>query len=666
MNHRNINKLIDQKSPYLLQHAHNPVDWYPWGEEVLQRAMKEQKPLIISIGYAACHWCHVMENESFEDNEVAEIMNSNFICIKIDREERPDLDSYYMEAVQRIAQNGGWPLNCFALPDGRPFWGGTYFPKNNWIGLLKSIIRVYANDKSSVIKQAEELDKAFAMPLLQDPNSDRSINDISTSLWQVWRNKLDMKNGGEKAAPKFPMPSTLLALLDLHYYSREAEIQQYLLNTLDQMYRGGIYDQIGGGFSRYSTDIHWKVPHFEKMLYDNAQLLELYSLAYKHFGMEWLRDAALSTAHFIINELKSPNGGYFSAIDADSEGEEGAYYVWQKEDFEKIAGKDADLMKKYFGVDSEGLWENGKNILLRPMKDDEFCESENIDPVQFNLRLINFKNELLKVRNQRQRPITDSKRITSWNAMLLKAFAQTYSAFSLEEIKLEAVALAHWLEHEPACRVESIPHTDTQQEGFLEDYAHLADAFLSMYLVFQNESYLTFTAKILKESHQSFSMQGKLFCTARSKNERPVKGDLFDMVVPSANSVMFNSMYTFGRLTDSAALISMVDEMLSSMTEKLEQYPYAYSNWVRLALKSSHKHYIAAICGQRANSIAEELSVHYNPDCLVVSTTERDSRIPHFKDKWVDDKTFIHMCSQKECLMPVESAEEALQRLHKV
>ena len=365
--HKYTNALINETSPYLLQHAHNPVNWHPWNKKTLDKAKREDKLLLISIGYSACHWCHVMEHESFEDSAVAKIMNDNFICVKVDREERPDVDQIYMTAVQLMNQRGGWPLNCIALPDGRPFWGGTYFRKNDWEKQITGLANAYQNDRARVLEFAEKLSngiKQVEMVVKNPKQEEFSWKDVDNMV-SPWAERFDNTEGGSNGSPKFPMPNAYNFLLRYAHLSDNKEVLDHIELTLDKIAYGGIYDQIGGGFARYSTDKFWKAPHFEKMLYDNGQLVSLYSEAFLKFKNPLYKDVVFESLEFIERELLNETGAFYSALDADSEGEEGKFYVWNESQLQLFIRDDFPIFKDYYNVNSKGLWEHGNYILLR-------------------------------------------------------------------------------------------------------------------------------------------------------------------------------------------------------------------------------------------------------------------------------------------------------------
>ena len=398
--HKYTNNLINESSPYLLQHAHNPVNWYPWNETTLKKAQKENKLILISIGYAACHWCHVMEEESFEDEEIAKIMNENFICIKVDREERPDVDQIYMNAVQILNQRGGWPLNCFALPTGEPIWGGTYFQKENWKNILLNIDQIFQQEPDKFYNQAEQLTEAIKKSEAVKLNVKKHNynKNLITEIVEKWKQDFDKTHGGNNRSPKFPIPNTYKFLIKYAHLFQDKEIKNIIDVTLTKMAYGGIFDQIGGGFARYSTDIYWKIPHFEKMLYDNGQLVSLYSQAYQLSKNPIYKEVVFKTLNFINREMTNKNGGFFSSLDADSEGEEGKYYVWKEKELKEILKTDYEIISSYYNVNNKGLWENGNYILLINKNKKEIANKFNISLDELNTKIEDANKKLLNHR----------------------------------------------------------------------------------------------------------------------------------------------------------------------------------------------------------------------------------------------------------------------------
>ncbi|HKZ36763.1 MAG TPA: thioredoxin domain-containing protein, partial [Chryseolinea sp.] len=426
------NRLANASSPYLKEHADNPVDWYEWGPEALKKAKDENKPLIISIGYSSCHWCHVMERESFMDTAVARVMNQNFVSIKIDREERPDIDQIYMNAAQLLSGNGGWPLNAFALPDGKPFYAATYFPKDQWLTLLQQIKSAFNNEHNNVVNQAESLTQAIQSSMDMTNASKPSVSDPEaySNIFLNWQSSIDFKLGGLVGAPKFPLPTVWEFLLQYHHFTGDKTALQAVNTTLYAMLKGGIYDHLGGGFARYTTDEHWRIPHFEKMLYDNGQLVSLYAHAYQVTQDSVYQDIVRKTLEFISREMTSPQGAFYSSINADSEGEEGKYYVWTKKEIQHVVDSgSARLFAAFYNVSDTGNWENGKNILYRKITIEEAAKRNRMSATQYLLKLEAAQATLLKIREQRIHPSTDKKILTAWNAIMLKGYLDAY--FSL-------------------------------------------------------------------------------------------------------------------------------------------------------------------------------------------------------------------------------------------
>ena len=495
------NRLSQETSPYLLQHAHNPVDWYPWGEEALQKAKAEQKPILVSIGYAACHWCHVMERESFENPQIAEVMNAHFICIKVDREERPDVDQVYMDAVHAMGVQGGWPLNVFLNPDAKPFYGGTYFPPRNWVQLLTSIGQAYQGEhRAELDASAEEFTRVLQASDLEKYGTEATTPIVTDEQFGLLLanlgGKFDRQWGGLDRAPKFPMPSVWRFLLRAHALTGSVDLLQQVNLTLHELAWGGIYDQAGGGFARYSVDAQWLVPHFEKMLYDNGQLVSLYAEAYQVTKNELYRTVVYDTVEFVRRELTSPEGGFYSSLDADSEGQEGKFYVFTKDELRAILGDEEPLFSAYYNCTVLGNWEHGQNILHRRQSDDDFASAHEIAPQVLAELLIGWKEKILAARAQRVRPGLDDKILTSWNALMLNGLVDAYRAFGYEYFLKLALNNAHFIQK----NLRQGPRLWRNYKagratitGFLEDYALLIQAYLNLYEA-------TFDARWLREA----------------------------------------------------------------------------------------------------------------------------------------------------------------------
>jgi len=665
------NQLIRETSPYLLQHAHNPVEWHPWNESTLQKARSLDKMLLISIGYSACHWCHVMERESFEDEEVAALMNRHFVCIKVDREERPDVDQVYMHAVQLITGSGGWPLNCFALPDGRPFFGGTYFRKDQWIQLLENIALLFSSRRKDLEGQATALSEGIrSNDLILPPSNDASISiqDLHQTYSRL-KKQFDLKEGGFGGAPKFPMPGTLSFLLRYFFISKDENTAEFIQLTLKKMAFGGIYDQIGGGFARYATDPQWKVPHFEKMLYDNAQLLSAYAEAWKAFHVPLYKEVAEETAGFILREMTSPDGGFFAALDADSEGEEGKFYTWTGKEMKEILGNQYEHLRKYYQIDAKGLWENGKNILLRLQAPVEYAKSQGLQPSAFKSILKPAKAKLLKARNKRTRPGLDNKILTSWNAMMITGFIDAYLALGNEGYLKAALQCAGYLFKRVTRKDDGLYHQVSSGKdhinGFLDDYAFSILALLRIYQASFEEQWL-FKARRLADytlEHFYDKSSGLFFYTS---NLDPAliarKKEVYDTVIPSSNSVMADALFQLGQAFENENYTDISSRMVSSMKEQMMKYPSSFSNWASVLIKQASPFYSVVITGPEYLDKAREIRQHYNPSAFIFGSLSK-SALPIMSDRFIEGETMIFVCNGRECKLPTSSVNKALDQL---
>jgi len=666
------NDLINESSPYLLQHAYNPVNWKPWGEEALKLAAEQNKPLLISIGYSACHWCHVMEKESFEDTAVARIMNENFICIKVDREERPDIDQIYMNAVQLMSGQGGWPLNCFATPDGRPFYGGTYFPKNQWIDVLKQLSDLYQNDLQKVEDYANKLTEGVQSSELierKEVEKEFSISVLKDGL-ERWKTAFDRIEGGNDQAPKFPMPNNYQFLLNYYYHTQDSAVKNHLDLSLKKMAFGGIYDQIGGGFSRYSVDKEWKVPHFEKMLYDNAQLISLYSEAYRLDKNELYEQIVKESIAFAKRELMHTDGIFYSALDADSEGEEGKYYVWQKEELQSILGEDFKLIETHFNVNEKGYWENGNYILLRDLEDEELAKQAGLNLAKYRKRIETAKVKLLKNREKRIKPGLDDKSLTSWNALMIKALCDAYLSFGDSEYRKMAERTAHFIlkniQKEDAALYHSFKNGKASINGYLEDYSFTIEAFISLYQCTFDEFWLKEAQKLADYSIVHFyDMESGMFYFTNDKDPKLIarKMEVSDNVIPASNSSMSKGLHQLGLLLENEEYLKISKQMLSNMQESFNNYLPAASNWGILLLRKSFPYYEVAIAGKDAEKILVNFHRQYLPNCLFLGDNNHQSTLPLLELKWVNEQTTIYVCENKVCQLPVTTVEKAMKQI---
>jgi uncharacterized protein YyaL (SSP411 family) len=668
------NSLVNETSPYLLQHAHNPVNWYPWSKEILEKAQKEDKMILVSVGYSACHWCHVMEHESFEDEKVAAIMNDNFICIKVDREERPDIDQVYMLAVQLMTGHGGWPLNCFALPDGRPVYGGTYFPKSQWINILLNLTDVYNNEKDKALEYAERLTEGVKLAeLVKTRDEDTLSPGILKRCYENWKLRFDNIEGGPDKAPKFPLPNNYEFLLHYAQFTdNKDEVMSHVNLTLKKMAYGGIYDQVGGGFSRYSVDHYWKVPHFEKMLYDNGQLVSLYSNAFTATGDQLYKDVVFETLEFVDRELTSPEGGFYAALDADSEGVEGKYYVWTKAELEKILGKGFDLFAAYYNVNDRGFWEHDNYILLRHDDDKKIAKQFNISEEELRSVIAASKETLLKIREQRIRPGLDNKILTSWNAIMLKGFVDAYNSFVeisfLERAQKNADFLLKNAWTGKKLKHLAIAGADPKkQQGFLEDYAFLIEALIALYQATRQEYYLETARELMIVCMENFQdpASGMFYFTSKEEDQLITKKmELSDNVIPSSNSSIAKSLFYLGHYFEKEDYIQLSRKMLNNVLEELENYGAGYSNWAILLLHFVYSFNELAIVGKSVDEKYLALRKHYLPNVIFAGSAE-ESTLPLLNNRYVKNQTLIYVCSDKTCLQPVSDVDDAIDLLKK-
>ncbi len=676
------NDLIHESSPYLLQHAHNPVDWYPWSEESLQKAKDEDKPIIVSIGYSACHWCHVMERESFEDDEVAKLMNEHFINIKVDREERPDVDQIYMEAVQTMGLQGGWPLNVFLTPDQKPFYGGTYFPKQNWSQILNNVALAYEKQREQVIEAANKFaeglqtSETLRYNIVASPSElyPASVQRELREVFSKFSERFDGEKGGLNKAPKFPMPSQWLFLLRYHFLTEDENALNHALFTLDQMAKGGIYDQIGGGFARYSVDAEWFAPHFEKMLYDNGQLLSLYAEAFSLTHSDLYRQVLTDTVTFVKRELTSPEGGFYSALDADSEGEEGKYYVWRYDELQQILGDGVDMLTDYFNATSEGNWEHGNNILHLNSSEGEFARKYELSLPDFSELVSKAKQDLLKRRAERERPGLDNKIIAGWNGLMLRGLVDAYTALGEQSILDLAQQNAEFLQSkliQTDGEFASISHTYTKGEqqiaGFLDDYAFVADGLIALYQVTFEERWLHLANQLVRYALEHFYDQKEkfFFYTPASSELIARKKELFDNVIPASNSAMTRNLHKLGVLLEKADYTNLAQGILSRMLPLVKQYPSDTTNWAVLATEMALPMAEVAIVGANHQEVALELIQHYHPNKVVLGTKDQ-SNLPLLKERHTEDgQTTLYVCYNKTCQLPVNEVSAALEQLQR-
>jgi uncharacterized protein len=666
------NRLSKESSPYLLQHAHNPVDWYPWGEEAFARAKNEDKPVLVSIGYAACHWCHVMERESFEDHEVAAIMNENFINIKVDREERPDVDGIYMDAVQAIAGSGGWPLNVFLTPDGKPFYGGTYYPprraynRASWPEVLASVAGAYKEKKDEIENQAEVLTEHLRQSNAFGQVSNASTHFSDQKVKGAIQNALkqaDTEWGGFGRAPKFPQTFTIINLLRYSHLTANKEAKDQALLSLDKMMQGGLYDHIGGGFARYSTDTEWLAPHFEKMLYDNALLVSALSEAYQLTGGESYKDIIIETLEFIERELMHPDGGFYSSLDADSEGVEGKFYVWDYEEVRDILGLNSDLFLRFYDITPHGNWEHTSiPRIKKPVK--QFAAEENIPVSEIKQILNEGKKKLLKARESRIRPMLDDKMLLEWNALMNKAYSNAYAATGIEHYKDVAVnnmnfLLKHFLKDD--LLFHNYKDGKATINGFLDDYAFLISALIELQNITADTGWLSkakdLSGKIIElfnDSESPYFFYTPLF----QKDILLRKKVIYDGATPSGNAVMALNLHHLSILLDKSDWAEQSEKMVSGLMDTSVKYPTSFGAWLLVFMEKVYSTNEIAIVGVDALKKLKELIQLYIPHKVVMASTIENQEFPLLAQKNSNAKTLIFLCKNYECLQPVETIKQ--------
>jgi uncharacterized protein YyaL (SSP411 family) len=666
------NNLIKASSPYLLQHAYNPVDWYEWGEAALFKAKAENKLILVSIGYSACHWCHVMERECFENHEVAEVMNKHYVCIKVDREERPDIDQIYMLAIQLMTGSGGWPLNCICLPDQRPVYGGTYFQRKDWINVLLSVANMWAQEPEKAIQYADRLTDGIrsAERIVDEVRASDYTRDDIKAIVDPWKRHFDMNDGGYNRAPKFPLPNNWLFMLRYSRLMEDDATHVATLLTLEKIAMGGIYDHIGGGFARYSVDGEWHVPHFEKMLYDNGQLISLYAEAYQYARDPSFKEVVEETIGWLKREMMSPEGLFYSALDADSEGVEGKFYVWDKQEFVQVLGEQqAELLFHYFHITDEGNWEEEEtNVLMKRFNDEEYAQVKGLTLVNFQKNVQEAKAKLLEARSRRIRPGLDDKCLTAWNGLAIKGLATAAQVFGNDEYYDMAARAASFLlerlrrEDGGLCRNykdgrASIP-------GFLDDYAFLIDALVALYETDFDERWLQESRQLADYVLANFSdPEGAMLFYTSASGEALIarKHELMDNVIPSSNSAMAQNLQRLGLFFDEQSYTDKAASMLSAIHPQIKTYGSAYSNWAIQLLAEVTGMNEITITGPDTALLRGLLSKEYIPNKIVLGGT--NSTLPLLKEKQSADglETKIYICQNKVCQLPVKTVEEALQ-----
>ncbi len=686
-----MNRLQHETSPYLRQHAGNPVDWYAWKPEVFARAKAEDKPILVSIGYSTCHWCHVMEHESFENEQVAAFMNAHFVCIKVDREERPDVDAIYMEACQILTGGGGWPLNCFLTSDGKPFFAGTYYPpkaafnRPGWPQLLQHLANIWATQREVALDQSEKLldhiqrnDNVFVgqktdSPLnagISQPAPFRAgQGGILEDIFYQMRERFDRVEGGFGGAPKFPSSMAIQYLLNYHHFTGNAEALEQATLSLDKMIQGGIYDQLGGGFARYATDRAWLVPHFEKMLYDNALLISVLSAAYQLTGNQLYEETVHETLAYIKREMTHLDGGFYSAQDADSEGVEGKFYVWDKAEIEALLVEEAALFCDFYNVTKHGNWEE-TNILWRQFSFAEYAQKKGWEEADLRKKLFASREQLFAVRSQRIWPSLDDKILLNWNALMISAYAAAFTAFGMEEYRVAAVRGVEFLLKNFAIENAGsagplLRHTwkdgQAQYNAFLDDYTFFSAALTDVFQITFDVRYLHLAEKYMDYvlSYFSDADTGLFFLTDVHQTDLVLrKKDLYDNATPSGNSTLVHNLQRLGILLDRPEWREKATQMLMIMRETVSRYPTSFERWAVTMMYEAYPLHEIAVVGDNALEKALALQRSFLPNRVVAASQEPTDVIPLLADKPGEKDALIYVCHDFACQRPVVSLQE--------
>ena len=672
-----MNELHSESSPYLLQHANNPVHWKAWNTSSLAFAKENNKLIIISIGYSACHWCHVMEHESFEDHVVAQTMNPHFVNIKVDREERPDVDAVYMKAVQMMTGRGGWPLNIVALPDGRPVWGGTYFRKDEWINTLEELQKLYRNHPEKMIDYADKLHQGMdSLGLFENkkPAEKLSQNKIAP-LIDKWANSFDLEFGGLARAPKFMMPNNYQFLLRYAHQKKDAEILNFVNLTLTKMVCGGLFDTIGGGFSRYSVDLKWHVPHFEKMLYDNGQLVSIYAEGYKLTKNPLYKEVIEKTLAFVSRELTNNQGGFYCALDADSLNEkqhleEGAFYVWEKEILQTLLNEDFALFSAVFNINDFGYWEENNFVLIQnqPLETIALQHKMNVSELQSKKK--KWEELLFWEREKRSKPRLDDKSLTSWNAIMLKGYIDAYKALETEAYLKIALDNADFILKKMWSPEGNLFHNYKNGKrtinGYLEDYCFVIEAFIALYEVTFNENWLQNAKQLTDYCLEHFYDEKTGFFAFTSNLDEALITQHFeteDNVIPASNSVMANNLFKLNVYYHNSFYEKTGDRMLLNIIPNID-YPSAFSNWLDVFLNYSDQNKELAICGEKALVYSKAINKQYLPN-LILAGSEKNTTLPFLENRFKEGETLFYVCQNKTCLSPSTDLEEVLQNILK-
>ena len=664
------NHLKHENSAYLLQHAQNPVDWYPWSDAAMQKAKEEKKLIIVSIGYSSCHWCHVMEKESFSDTTVSRFMNSHFVSIKVDREERPDVDNMYMSDCQR--SNGGacgWPLNAITNSEGKTIWVTTYLSKDEWLKALQSIQAAYQEDPNEIEKMTRNFGQSNdEFSIAKEANLKFETSKIS-EMTKAIKNELDFVNGGKKTDIKFPLPSLLRSCYEVGFRQKDNSLLSFTETTLDKLLAGGIHDQLEGGFSRYSTDPLWKVPHFEKMLYDNAQLASMYSLAYQKTKKPSYLYTLQKLLKFTEQNLRSPESGFYSSIDADSDHQEGKYYAWTMDEIKNAitSEQDQNLLIDYYSITSNGNWEHNKNVLIQSADKTALTKKYKLplDSIQSKIEALNLK--LIAAKSNRTKPHLDKKIICSWSSMMTKSYADAFAATGNTAYKDIAISsgdfLINYMLHDSTKLYRSFSNGKHGSMGFLDDYAFCIDAFIRLYEISFDEKWLYLAKNLSEFAIANFSVENNPYFYYSSTSDNKVntrKIEMDDQVTPSSNSVMCDNLHRLGLYFNIASYVARSQEMVYHViAEKAESDPFFYSNWLRIYHEFATPMYEVAIVGENVTALQNEILSHYIPHMILLGG-KNEGTLELLKEKLQEGDTYIYVCKNKVCKLPVNNVQKAI------
>ena len=664
------NQLNKETSLYLKQHAQNPINWQRWTNSIFDVSQELDKLLVISIGYSSCHWCHVMEEETFTNDSIAKVMNENFINIKVDREENPDVDQAYMTASQLMTGMGGWPLNVITLPDGSPIYAGTYHTTSQWDDILKRIIRLKKDNYEGLKELANnvkngvtDVNTIYKREEISNFNSEFLKNNLES-----WKDKWDINFGGDLAQQKFVSPSKYIFLLNYARIYKDKEVYNHVKKTLDIISTSGLNDFIEGGFYRYTVDNEWKIPHFEKMLYDQAQMISIYSLAYKLYKEEYYKDIVVETINFLDSSMSSKEGLYYAAMDADTDGEEGKYYSFNREELDLISNNtDFKIFTSYYNIDIDNPWENNRYLLL-PNKNNyeiDWLKSNNLSKSDLLAQKKIWESNILEIKDKRTKPRIDDKIIVSWNSLAISGLIDAFEALNNQNYLNKAIEMFEELKKN-SFRKNKLIHTYKQnqfQEGVLEDYAYLAKASMRLFQATGDESYFNFSKKITDDAINIFKDDESDLLRYSNNEELFTKLiTVDDGVIPSPNSIIAEQLFNIGHIIFDDEYLNLSDNMVSSVQSVIDNNINSYSVWANNILNRVESFYEIAIIGPESKLITDEVTNYFSPNTIIVqSKTESD--LPLFIDRFFEDETYIYVCQNKTCQRPETNINLALEQV---